>query len=106
MDAEQRAAAFGVLGTGLSERGTALARGVIELEGTLRDLEGGLSSLVGPRRDPGLYFLALFAGPGHRRDTVLPGQVGASIARHLALRRVAAARIEIVAVFRKAALLP
>jgi hypothetical protein len=63
MDAEQRAAAFGVLGTGLSERGTRLARGVIELEGTLRVLEGALSSLVGPRRDPELYYLTLFAGP-------------------------------------------
>jgi hypothetical protein len=64
MDAEQRAAAFGVLGTGLSERGTRLARGVIELEGTLRMLEGAVNSLVGPRRDPELYYLTLFAGPG------------------------------------------
>jgi hypothetical protein len=64
MDAEQRAAAFGVLGTGLSERGARLARGVIELEGTLRVLEGALSSLVGPRRDPELYYLTLFRGPG------------------------------------------
>jgi hypothetical protein len=64
MDTAQRAAAFGVLGTGLSERGTRLARGVIELEGTLRLLEGGLGSLVGPRRDPELYYLTLFAGPG------------------------------------------
>ena len=64
MDVEQRAAAFGVLGTGLSERGTRLARGVIELEGTLRVLEGAVSSLVGPRRDPELYYLALFVGPG------------------------------------------
>src|SRR5687768_1562801 len=38
MDTEQRAAAFGVLGTGLSERGAGLARGVIELEGILRQL--------------------------------------------------------------------
>jgi len=60
MDAEQRAAAFGVLGTGLSERGTRLARGIIELEGTLRVLEG----VWGARRDPDLYYLALFAGPG------------------------------------------
>jgi hypothetical protein len=60
MDAGQRAAAFGVLGTGLSERGTGLARGIIELEGTLRVLEG----LRGARRDPDLYYLALFAGPG------------------------------------------
>jgi hypothetical protein len=64
MDVEQRAAAFGVLGTGLSERGTRLARGVIELEGTLRVLEGAVSSLLGPRRDPELYYLTLFVGPG------------------------------------------
>jgi hypothetical protein len=64
MNVEQRAAAFGVLGTGLSERGTRLARGVIELEGTLRVLEGAVSSLVGPRRDPELYYLTLFVGPG------------------------------------------
>jgi hypothetical protein len=64
MDAEQRAAAFGVLGTGLSARGTGLARGVIDLEGTLRVLEGAGSSLLGPRRDPELYYLTLFVGPG------------------------------------------
>jgi hypothetical protein len=64
MDAGQRAAAFGVLGTGLSERGTTLARGVIELEGTLRELEGAFSRLVGPRRDPELYYLTVFAGTG------------------------------------------
>jgi len=63
LDAAQRAAAFGVLGTGLSERGAGLARGVIELEGTLRQLEGAGSGLLGPRRDPGLYHLTLFVGP-------------------------------------------
>jgi hypothetical protein len=57
LDAAQRAAAFGVLATGLSERGTTLARGVIELEGTLRQLEGAW-------RDPELYYLTLFVGPG------------------------------------------
>lgn len=61
MSPEQCAAAFGVLATGLNERGTMLARGVIELEGTLRELEG--FPWV-PRRDPGLYYLALFVGPG------------------------------------------
>jgi hypothetical protein len=50
MNAEQRAAAFGLLGSGLSERGTELARGVIELEGILR-------------RDPGLYHVTLFGVP-------------------------------------------
>jgi hypothetical protein len=61
MSPEQRAAAFGLLATGLSERGTALARGVIELEGTLRDLEGFPWY---PRRDPGLYYHALFVTAG------------------------------------------
>jgi hypothetical protein len=64
MDDRQRATAFELLGTGLSERGTRLARGIIELEGTLRELEGGVGSLWGSRRDPELYYLALFAGPG------------------------------------------
>jgi hypothetical protein len=61
MDARQRAAAFEFVGTGLSERGTGLARGIVELEGILRELEGGAS---GFDRDPGLYYLSLFAGPG------------------------------------------
>lgn len=63
MNAEQRAAAFAVLGTGLSERGTGLARGIIELEGILGELEGVLSRVT-LRRDPGLYHLALFGRPG------------------------------------------
>lgn len=62
MDAGQRAAAFELLGTGLSERGTGLARGIIELEGVLGEMEGGSS--WGLDRDPGLYYLALFTGPG------------------------------------------
>ena len=64
MDAGQRAAAFAVLATGLSDRGTGLARGIIELEGTLRVIEGAGIGLSGPVRDPELYYLALFAGPG------------------------------------------
>ena len=63
MEAEQRAAAFGVLATGLSDRGTGLARGIIELEGTLGELEGVLSRVM-LRRDPELYYLSLFIGPG------------------------------------------
>ncbi len=62
MNAEQRAAAFGVLGTGLSERGTRLAHGIIALEGTLGELEGVLSRVV-LRRDPERYYLSLFVGP-------------------------------------------
>lgn len=64
MNAEQRAAAFAVVGTGLSERGTRLAHGVIELEGILRELEGTVSNLIGPRRDPELYYISLFVGQG------------------------------------------
>ncbi|HEU4561205.1 MAG TPA: DUF3500 domain-containing protein [Longimicrobium sp.] len=62
MDAEERAAAFELLGTGLSERGTGLARGIIELEGILHELEG--DSPWGLQRDPELYYLSLFTGPG------------------------------------------
>ena len=64
MNEAQRAAAFDMLGTGLSERGTGIARGIIELEGTLRELEGSVSNLFGPGRDPELYYLTLFIGPG------------------------------------------
>lgn len=61
LNAEQRAAAFGMLRTGLSERGAMLARGVIELERTLGELEGFPWF---PRRNPGLYYLSLFVGRG------------------------------------------
>ena len=62
MNAEQRAAAFAVLGTGLSQRGVGLARGIIELEGTLGELEGPVSRVL-LRRDPERYYLSLFVGP-------------------------------------------
>lgn len=63
LNAGQRAAAFGLLGTGLSERGTELARGIIELEGTLRALERAQGSWMASRRDPELYYLSLFGRP-------------------------------------------
>ena len=63
MNAAQRAAAFRVVGTGLSERGSRLAHGVIELEGILRKQEGLVSSLL-LRRDPDRYYMTLFIGPG------------------------------------------
>ncbi len=66
MNAEQSAAAFELLGTGLSPRGITLARGVIELEGILREMEGTLSSVLG-RRDPGLYYTSLFVSPDGAR---------------------------------------
>ena len=62
MNREQRTAAFGVLGTGLSDRGVRLAHGIIELEGTLRGLEGVVSGLF-LGRDPDRYYLSLFVEP-------------------------------------------
>ncbi|MES2523044.1 MAG: DUF3500 domain-containing protein [Gemmatimonadota bacterium] len=66
MNDGQRAGAFALLGTGLSTRGTALARGVIELEGILGELEG--FPWV-PRRDPELYYMSLFVGPDAPQST-------------------------------------
>ena len=63
MNAGQRAAAFAVMATGLSERGARLAHGIIELEGILGELEGTMSSIL-LRRDPERYHLTLFVGPG------------------------------------------
>lgn len=63
MNAEQRTAAFKVVGTGLSERGISLAHGIIELEGILGKLEGVVTSLL-LRRDPDRYYMSLFVGPG------------------------------------------
>jgi hypothetical protein len=60
MKTEQRAAAFALVGTGLSERGTKLTHGVIELEGILGQIEGFPWI---PRRDPGAYYISLFSRP-------------------------------------------
>jgi Protein of unknown function (DUF3500) len=59
LNGAERAAALALLRTGLSARGYDKATGIVELEGILRKLElfGGL------RRDPGLYYLALFGKP-------------------------------------------
>lgn len=64
MDARQRVAAFAVLGTGLSARGTRIARGIVDLEDTLGGLELAGGNLLGLRRDPELYYLAIFGQPG------------------------------------------
>ena len=63
LDDRQRAAAFAVVGTGLSERGTALAHGIVELESTLQALERQTWNPWAPRRDAGLYFLSTFGPP-------------------------------------------
>lgn len=64
MDTAQRTAAFEVVDTGLSERGARLARGVVELEGTLREMERADGNFFAFRRDPELYHLAIFGQPG------------------------------------------
>lgn len=64
MNADQRRAALGLLKVGLSERGTKLAHGIMELEGTLRELEQAAGSPWAVRRDPALYYLAIFGDPG------------------------------------------
>lgn len=64
MDTAQRNAAFAVVDTGLSARGARLARGVVQLEGTLREMEQAAGNVFAFRRDPGLYHLAVFGEPG------------------------------------------
>ena len=63
MNDRQRTAAFGMLRTGLSDRGATMAQDIIELEGILGEMEG-LVSRVLLRRDPDLYYLTMFVGPG------------------------------------------
>ena len=63
MDDAERSAAFALLETGLSARGIDLARGIVALEGTLRDIEAAQGSFWAARRDPGRYHLALFGRP-------------------------------------------
>lgn len=63
MDPTQRQAAFAMVDTGLSERGARLARGVVQLEGTLREMEQAAGSFFAFRRDPALYYLAIFGPP-------------------------------------------
>ena len=63
MDTNQRTAALGLLDNGLSEHGTKLARGIMELEGTLRELDRSAGSPWADRRDPGLYYLTVFGAP-------------------------------------------
>lgn len=63
MDANQRTAALGLLSKGLSERGAKLARGIMELEGTLRELDRAAGSPWAERRDPELYYLTIFGAP-------------------------------------------
>ena len=63
MNPAQRTAAFALLGTALSPRGTELARGIVDLELTLRGIERAAWNPMALRRDPDLYHLATFGTP-------------------------------------------
>lgn len=64
LDAAQRAPALALVDAGLSAHGARLARGVLRLEGTLRDLERAGGSWMAFQRDPDRYVLAVFGTPG------------------------------------------
>jgi hypothetical protein len=64
MTPAQRAAATGVVNAALSERGAREVRGVIDLEPILGELERRVGRGQWQRRDPGLYWHAIFGTPG------------------------------------------
>jgi hypothetical protein len=63
MDAGQRAAAMDLLRSGLDQVAYAKARGVIELEPVLRDIEQKAGRRGWERRDAGHYWFAVFGDP-------------------------------------------
>ena len=64
MTGEQRSAAAAIVEAALSERGTRDVRGVIDLEPILGDIERRAGRGNWQRRDPGLYWHAVFGTPG------------------------------------------
>ncbi|MBX9623095.1 MAG: DUF3500 domain-containing protein [Gemmataceae bacterium] len=62
MTPEQKAAALGLLRTGLSEKGYEQATTIMSLEGILNDLEGPKGAMV---RNPGWYFVSVFGDPSN-----------------------------------------
>jgi hypothetical protein len=64
MSAAQQAAAFALLEGGLSERGAREVRSIIALEPILGELERQAGRGNWIRRDPGLYWFAVFGDPG------------------------------------------
>jgi hypothetical protein len=64
MDEAQREAALALLRTGLSTRGYAEARQVMELETVLRDVEARAGRPGFERRDPGYFWFAVYGEPG------------------------------------------
>ncbi len=64
MTSEQRLAAAAIVEAALSERGARDLRGVIELEPILGEIERRAGRGNWQRRDPGLYWHAVFGTPG------------------------------------------
>ena len=64
MTADQRAAAMAVVGAAMSDRGANEVRAIIALEPILGELERLAGRHGGPRRDPDLYWFAVFGDPG------------------------------------------
>src|SRR5215212_11608250 len=64
MTAAQRALAFALLETGLSERGVRQVSGIIALESILREHERIDQRVVRWVRDPELYWISIFGQPG------------------------------------------
>ncbi len=63
MEPRQREAAMGLVRSSMSERGAREVADVIELETVLGALEREGGRANGPRRDPELYWFAVFGGP-------------------------------------------
>jgi hypothetical protein len=66
MSPDQRRAAHGIVATGLSPRGAAEVRAVIELETVLGEIERAAARGGWLRRDPDLYWFAIFGEPEDR----------------------------------------
>jgi hypothetical protein len=64
MSADQRAAAMAVVDAAMSNRGAAEVQAIIALEPILGELERLAGRDGGPRRDPDLYWFAVFGEPG------------------------------------------
>jgi hypothetical protein len=64
MRPEQREAALAVVAVAMSERGALEVRGIMALETILGAIERGQGRSNWPRRDPELYWFAVFGDPG------------------------------------------
>ena len=64
MTANQRGAAMAVVDAAMSDRGADEVRAIIALKPIFGELERLASRYGGPRRDPDLYWFAVFGEPG------------------------------------------